>query len=346
MGGRTSLNTLAEWLIFVSVVLATVSLNVTPTVEVSEEMEVSKLTGTMILSTRSSMDLLGLEEFERGAEATINMEVRSVVNEGCADCTSPPTGIEINGNVNLTKIFDSGGKSGRVEATMNIVHLKEYQDDDFITREWMSINWLAGDEEKNWDLYVFHDPPKWELDRYQSAFIEIEGGEESRTGPWMFIQTLVDNSVNVRGCLPDSPTCTSTTPSDINLKSELIPKRTPVTINHTISWNSVEFSGTSEELPSKMQDIRNQMDLGEQVSVAKYWCPSDVGDLDSVVSWEIEEVNPGVIAPMGIWLDALLISNPTFNLNGEFWIEAESDGQACAAIVDSNQNVTLGLHIS
>ena len=35
-----------------------------------------------------------------------------------------------------------------------------------------------------------------------------------------------------------------------------------------------------------------------------------------------------------------------FNLNGEFWIEAESDGQACAAIVDSNQNLTLGLHIS
>ena len=344
MSIATNLESTVEWIVFAIVVLATASLNVVPAVEEIQEVEVSNLSGTITLSTRSSMDVLGLEEFERGALATVNMDVRSVVSQGCEDCASTPQGVQLEGRVNITEVFDDSGKQGRIEANMNIVHLSEFVDEDFVTREWISIDWVAGDESKKWELYISHDPPKWKLDeRYQAAFIDGEDGMESRTGPWLLIQTLIDNSVNVHGCLPDSPTCQSNTPPDINLNSAMVSPREPLTIEHVDNWKKIENVSSTEGVPDKLQNIREQLVLGEELLGNNYWCSSDISEVDSAHSWEMSKSNTVTIAPMGIWLDALQISNPTFSFDGDIWSEVEFDDSVCATVLDDNLELRLGI---
>ena len=72
---------IVEWLVLTIVVLATITLGVEEEVEPEIDLEISNLSGTMILSTRESMDALGLDDYDRGAIATINTRGELDMNE-------------------------------------------------------------------------------------------------------------------------------------------------------------------------------------------------------------------------------------------------------------------------
>jgi hypothetical protein len=69
---------IAEWLVLAIVVLATLALGMKVETETVSDLEISNISGTMILSTRESMDSLGLDDYDRGAIVTINMDSISI----------------------------------------------------------------------------------------------------------------------------------------------------------------------------------------------------------------------------------------------------------------------------
>ena len=219
---------MVEWVVLAIVVFSTVGIGLDLGGEEEVEMEVTNISGSIILSTRSSMDAIGLDEYDRGAVATLDIDVRSVLSEGCLDCVSSPVGIQLHGSVVVTNITGVGGQ-GRIESMLSVTHLQEFVDDGLVTREWLNVDWDAGSESVHMEMVMVHDPPRWTLDdRFHASFISVDGGKESRVGPWLFIETLLDRTVNLRGCLPDAFTCDSETVHSIDLTSTLGDIRTPV----------------------------------------------------------------------------------------------------------------------
>ena len=63
----------AEWLILGLVVLATLSIGFEGDSEFEVDLEVTEISGSVTLSTRASMNALGLDDYDRGAKATVDM---------------------------------------------------------------------------------------------------------------------------------------------------------------------------------------------------------------------------------------------------------------------------------
>ena len=74
----SSYENFAEWLVLGLVVLATMSIGIEPESVVQDELEVTNLSGTITLATRASMDVLGLEDFDKGATANVNVNVQNL----------------------------------------------------------------------------------------------------------------------------------------------------------------------------------------------------------------------------------------------------------------------------
>ena len=70
-------------LVLVVVILATLSLAIPKSESNEAPMEVSEITGEMRLSSRASMDALGLQDFQIGPLATIALDVHPIQSEGC-----------------------------------------------------------------------------------------------------------------------------------------------------------------------------------------------------------------------------------------------------------------------
>ena len=108
------MNPTAEWLVLGLVILATLSIGIEPETEAEDELEVTHMSGTVTLSTRASMNALGLDDYDRGAKATVNMQVQGVVSADCSNCT----GVSMQGQVNVTELQGGPGGMGRVEAQL------------------------------------------------------------------------------------------------------------------------------------------------------------------------------------------------------------------------------------
>ena len=76
----SSYENFAEWLVLGLVVLATMSIGIEPDSVLQDELEVTNLSGTITLATRASMDVLGLEDFDKGATANVNVDVQNIVS--------------------------------------------------------------------------------------------------------------------------------------------------------------------------------------------------------------------------------------------------------------------------
>ncbi|MEC7279392.1 MAG: hypothetical protein VXV98_05065, partial [Candidatus Thermoplasmatota archaeon] len=96
----------AEWLCVLIVIMASVSLGWTPEQEPTVESEVIALEGTVTLATRDAMDALGLQEFQPGAVASVDLTRDEVAAPPCGDCEHPLSGIMVQGPVVLTGLVD------------------------------------------------------------------------------------------------------------------------------------------------------------------------------------------------------------------------------------------------
>jgi hypothetical protein len=337
---------LVEWVVLAIVLLATLTIGIEPEPEVEPELELSQLTGTVILSTRSSMESLGFEEFEVGALATLDLEAHPVFSDGCSDCQSAPRGVEVSGSVVITELIDGDGRLGRVEAQLSITYLREHIEQDFIVREWLVIDWQAGDASSTTDLIIEHSPPRWiPEDRYDAAFVEVPNGKESRTGPWMMVGSLIEGALNARGCLPNNSFCDQSTRPDVNLSATFVEARNPTQIQHPAAWQLLEVTLEDDETPTELTGIRELFTLGEEVGGAQPWCPVTGDEVVAAQSWEVSSSGGPIFSPIGTWLDAVGLPITAFSPVGGTWTEAEFDGWGCASLLDENGVLRLGISV-
>jgi len=339
-------SSMIEWSILILVVVSVFSIAVEPDVDNGPELEVTHITGTMGFNTEASLEMIGLDDsyHTNVAVAEIEMDSRGIISNGCEDCTTSPHGVQMNGTITVTGL---SGPLTRIEGTLNITHLSEHVQDSLISREWLSVDWSAGDLSERWDLIIVHDPPRWTPEhRYRASFIEIENGNESRTGPWIFVETLLNHSLNAEGCLPNSLRCKGFPSSDIELMSIREPVSTPMTIAHPGVWSQQSGSmPLTNNTPSKIGNFRDSLNVGNEVN-ATPWCQSTDEDLLASKSWTISETGDFMIAPMSNWLDALALPSVGFILNDGIWSEADYTNRGCASLMDHDGELQLGIMIS
>ncbi len=327
----------AEWLVLGLVVLATMSIDFDFEQDHENDIEVTQISGIVTLSTRASMDALGLDEFDRGAKANVDIQVQSVVSSQCPQCT----GVSMQGPVNVTELI--GGGTGRVEANIEVLHLRENLAEGLIAREWLSIHWdvTAGDD-FTWDIMVVHDPPLWQPeDRFNAAFSD----GESRTGPWILVEAMLDGVNNVQACLPDrSMPCLVTQP-DIVLSSTLEPARAPTIIDQPLSWIERNNVTNTTQEPAKTAQVRELLELGEPTSELQAWCLDENEAIVAAQAWNVVEDSTTVVTPMGIYLESLGLPSTSFTPVTGIWTEIDLQERGCASLVDESGALRLGISI-
>ena len=78
---KIGLSNFFEWSVFFLVIFSTITINLKNVDVEVEELEVTHISGTVELTTESSMDALGLNNFRVGALATIEMSVNMFCEE-------------------------------------------------------------------------------------------------------------------------------------------------------------------------------------------------------------------------------------------------------------------------
>nr|MCS5537620.1 hypothetical protein [Candidatus Poseidoniaceae archaeon] len=269
------------------------------------------------------------------------------VSEDCSDCSTTPRGVQLDGDVTITELTGGAAGLGRIEATLSITHLQEYVDENYIAREWISMDWNAGDASSEWELVISHNPPRWDPgERSHAAFIPVNDGEQTRAGPWILIETMIESTQNVRGCLPDSFTCHDDTRPDINLTTTLKPVASAIVIPHPVTWVQMQNESSTNDTPTKMEDFRQMFEVGVEVDGGEFWCTDVQDEVISSNSWQVSATESVSIAPMGIWIDALGLPSSSFTPNSGIWSEVETNNRDCATLFDDQGIMRLGFSTS
>jgi hypothetical protein len=339
--------TFVEWLVLAIVVMSTFTLGNEQLIESEEENEISHLSGSIILSTRSAMDSLGLDDYKQGAVATIELDSRTVLSNTCIICTNAPVGIQLSGTVNITDLEAiEGGGTGRVEGKLNITHLREYSQEDMISKEWLTIDWDAAEYSSHLEVIIVHNPPKWmPQERYQASFVSSDGNEESRSGPWLSVEELLGNALNVRGCLPDSFNCNGTNRQEINLTSTFSKVEPAIEINIPIEWELFTEISSTNETPVISSGLRGLLNTGDVMFQENIWCPVSDEEIIASRSWQVAESGGVTIAPMSIWLDAIGLPSSSFTPSDGIWSEVDFDNTGCASFANEGGELLLGIAI-
>ena len=340
-GNKTKTFSIVEWSVLAIVIFATLSLQPTPEEAVEVELESTKITGTVELSTRSAMNSLGLDDFKLGPLATVDLVSNPVISNNCPDCQFPVSGINVYGEVIITQLIDQDNRQGRVEAILNLTYLREISSEDLIFREWLIFDWDAGDLSSDLEIQIVHDPPRWspKSDNH-AAFIETENGITTRSGPEIIVQFLTENKTTINGCLPDSFLCRGTSP-DVNLITTSSPLKHPIQINHPQIWTKYNISQTGGT-PQEILSIRDLFELEQELEQTESWCPIANQSLQNSKSWEVS-YSQSTISPLSSWLYALSIPTNSFTPTGDVWTEAEYSGFTCSTLTDNDGNLNLGI---
>lgn len=346
-GPDVQMFTLTEWIVLAIVVLSTFTLGIESSIESEEDIEITHLSGSIILSTRSAMDTFGLDDFLPGAIATIELDSHTVLSNNCNNCTNTPVGIQLEGSVNITDLEAmEGGSTGRVEGKLNIIHLREYIQEDMISKEWLTVDWDAAEYSSHLEVIIVHNPPKWMPEnRYHASFIPIEGNEESRTGPWLSVEELLGNALNVRGCLPDSFNCNGTNRQEINLTSTFSKVKPPIEINVPLEWDIFSGVSSTNGTPVMTSGLRGIINAGEVIIQDNVWCPVSDEEITASRSWQVTERGGVTIAPMSIWLDALGLPSSSITPSDGIWSEVDFENTGCASLANEKGELLLGIAI-
>ena len=330
----------AEWLCVLIVIMASLSLGWTPEQEPTVEPEVIALEGTVTLATRDAMDALGLQEFQPGAVATIELTRDGVAAPPCGDCEHPLTGIMVQGPVVLTGLVDEAGRLGRIEANLNLTHLMERGPDGFVYREWLLLDWDAGDRSSTVEVLLVHDPPRWlpGEDRSDATLLTTEEGQISRTGPDVLLQSSESGDDVLLACLPDHFLCRATSPDAI-LTARRGPPRAPMSVESPLAWGEVPLA--SGNLSDGGGWAPSLLEVGGEVPNNRTWCPVP----GPMLTGKTREViaPPPSLAPMATWFIALGETHLLLAPDGVHWTEAEDGDVRCAALTDASGALRLGV---
>ena len=327
-----------EILVILLVIISTASLDFKTEESELEYLEVKYIEGTLDLKTRSSMDSLGLNDFKPGALVELNLNVDSITSE-CQICKNKPVGVLLSGEVNVSGLrpIDSGGQI-RIEGNLNVTHLQEFSSKDMIIREWLTIDWDLDEFSAQWDIFIEHNPPKWSLDnRYDASLVDSGDATKSRVGPVIYLEEIIENSINIHGCMPNSMNCDGVNREEMNLTTKLTTQREPTNVVFSSNWINYDVASVNISDTQNIGDIRNLFEIEDSTTNHSAFCLEDVGDIVSVQSWNISGETSSSISPMGLWLSSIGLPSSSFTPTGGIWTEIDSEDSGCGAFSKSGK---------
>ena len=327
-----------EILVILLVIISTASLDFKTEESELEYLEVEYIEGTLDLKTRSSMDSLGLNDFKPGALVELNLNVDSITSE-CQICKNKPLGVLLSGEVNVSGLrpIDSGGQI-RIEGNLNVTHLQEFSSKDMIIREWLTIDWDLDEFSAQWDIFIEHNPPKWSLDnRYDASLVDSGDVKKSRVGPVIYLEEIIENSINIHGCMPNSMNCDGVNREEMNLTTKLTTQREPTNVVFSSNWINYDVGSVNISDTQNIGDIRNLFEIEDSTTNHSAFCLEDVGDIVSVQSWNISGETSSSISPMGLWLSSIGLPSSSFTPTGGIWTEIDSEDSGCGAFSKSGK---------
>ena len=327
-----------EILVILLVIISTASLDFKTEESELEYLEVEYIEGALDLKTRSSMDSLGLNDFKPGALVELNLNVDSITSE-CQICKNKPLGVLLSGEVNVSGLrpIDSGGQI-RIEGNLNVTHLQEFSSKDMIIREWLTIDWDLDEFSAQWDIFIEHNPPKWSLDnRYDASLVDSGDAKKSRVGPVIYLEEIIENSINIHGCMPNSMNCDGVNREEMNLTTKLTTQREPTNVVFSSNWINYDVASVNISETQNIGDIRNLFEIEDSTTNHSAFCLEDVGDIVSVQSWNISGETSSSISPMGLWLSSIGLPSSSFTPTGGIWTEIDSEDSGCGAFSKSGK---------
>ena len=217
----------------------------------------------------------------------------------------------------------------------------------FISREWISIDWDAGDSSTKWEIYLNHTPPKWSpSDRYSTSFVEIPEGMESRAGPLVLVSPITNQYTISKGCLPSTFSCDENS-TNINLETTFNVQKNPKTILHPIKWDLQIVNLTSDESPVKNEKVRKLFELKNEIDLDEIRCPEQDQQIIASKSWQVSETSNSVIAPMSIWVEVFSLNSNIFSTsNAKMWKEVDYSNSGCANLETDGGRLIFGIFIT
>ena len=332
-----------EMLVLVVVVLATLSLATSESESKETSMEVSEITGEMRLTSRASMDALGLQDFQIGPLATIALDVYPIQSEGCTECQSIPTGFHVSGEVIITELTDSAGRNGRVEGTLNITYLSESTDTHTV-REWFNVDWDAGPASSHWVGMLHHTPAKWTpSEEFSSTFLETTLGYESRTGPFVSFHSLGETSREIEGCLPGGVSCSKASQSDYSMIANFTEPRTPSLIAHPENWQMSSFNQSTLDQPEGMDGLHSILSLDDTVASSEVWSPDLNATPTAIQTWDINASSSPNFSPLTSFFQALGLPSISYDVPDGTWTEADFSQFSTGVITNEQGELVLSL---
>ena len=286
-----------EALCLASVIMATTWVEFSFTESEDDIDPVTSLDGYVQLSTRSSMDSLNLKQFDVGAKASFELEMTQLEPEKCENCQNELEGKRITGTVIITELIDEQGRSGRIEADLNISHIEERDSDGFLLQEWFVFDWDAGASSFNQMIHVIHSSTPWSDEQASSSFlIDTTTGSESRTGPNLIKEKVTENKELVRACLPDSFTCNGVSNWDIEMNVNRGNIGDSIVVESPSSYSEISIPNNLELSESGF--LGSWVNLSESNVPATSNCLLDPGNIISAGSWQIDGSGSGIISPL------------------------------------------------
>ena len=328
-----------EMLIVALVLFSTLSIGFQVTEESVEITQIDGVKGTLELNTRSAMDSLGLVDFYPGASVEIDIDVFPVIANDCDICVESPTGLILTGEVNVSQLrpIDSGGQV-RVEGKLNVTHLQEFNQQEFIVREWLTIDWDLDEFSTQWDIFIQHTPPKWSpSNRYDASLVQSGSETKSRVGPVIFVEELIGDAMNIRGCLPNSLNCDGINREEMNLTSTMAKPKPVEQIEINSKWMEYTPLENNQSNTSMLTSVRNLFELVNSTNSHNSHCLSESGTPQEMQSWLVSSDSSSSVSPMGLWLSSIGLPTTTVSLSNGIWTETDFGNSGCGSLTNDGK---------
>ena len=326
-----------EILVILLVLVSTASLELRSDEEETKSFEVDTINGFLDLKTRSAMDSLGLDDFRPGALVEINLSARTITTNQCEICSSDPVGIFISGDVDVSGLrpINSAGQV-RLEGKINVTHLQEFESENMIIREWLTIDWDLDEFSTQWDIFIEHSPPKWSLEnRYDASLVNSETSSKSRVGPVIYVEELIENSLTIHGCMPNSLNCDGINREEINLTTTLTEPRKHLQVPFSGNLFEYELSQDNSSETNNLGDIRNLFDISDLTANHSSYCLGNHGTPNAIKSWNVSGNSASGISPMGLWLSSIGLPSSSFYPTNGVWTELDFEKLGCGSFTNN-----------
>tara|TARA_B100001248_G_scaffold183411_1_gene139694 strand:- start:3467 stop:4501 length:1035 start_codon:yes stop_codon:yes gene_type:complete len=332
-----------ESLVVVLVVFSAFSLYISDEATDVKELELTLLSGEIELSTRDSMDAFGLQDFNVGAVASLNLSAKHVVSHDCKDCNMSTRGVTLHGEVIITQLQDQQDRFGRIEGSLNFTHIMVFSAANYIDQERINFAWSAGDIASSWTILINHNPPRW-LPNYDitTLFIETTQGLESRSGPEVLIKNPTEEKRVIYACLPDSFLCRSSS-ADAVLVATYSNEIETVLVDQTASWehnNLAEYptNNSTEEFPFEILQLDNV------IPNEHGFTPWHDTAINTVTSYNITD-DEARFMPLSAWFYSINMVPLEFNIRGKSLVHISSQTADIYNILNPDNSLSMGLVI-